>query len=56
MAVEKLGGRQSVCSTHGPQPGDHLRGGEEAQEEAADRLHVFQSQAPQLLGISILFL
>lgn len=35
MAVEELGGRQTACSDDGPGHRDHLRGGEEAEEEAS---------------------
>ena len=40
MVVEKLGGRQGLGLEDGSEPGHHFRGGEEAEEEAADRLHV----------------
>ena len=56
MAVEKLGGGKSLGAQNGPQSGNHLGGREEAQEETPHRLHVFQSKAPQLLGISIFLL
>ena len=56
MAVEELGSRKGLGAPDGPQPGHHLGGGEEAEEEASDRLHVLQPEAPQLLGIQILLL
>ena len=56
MAVEKLGSGQGCRPTDGLELGHHLRGGEEVEEEATDRLHVLQSQAPQLLGVPILLL
>ena len=56
VAVEELGGRKNLGTSDGPELGDHIGGGEEAQEEAIDRLHVCQSEAPQLLGISVLLL
>ncbi len=51
VAVEELGGREGVRSADGPQPRHHLRRGEEAEEEAVDRLPVLQPQTPQFLGL-----
>ena len=56
VVVEELGSRKGLGAPDGPQPGHHLGGGEEAEEEASDRLHVLQPEAPQLLGIQILLL
>jgi len=56
MVVEKLGGRQGVRLEDGSEPGHHLRGREEAEEEAAHRLHVLQPETSQFLGIQILLL
>ena len=54
--MEELGGGKNLCTSDGPELGDHIGGGEEAQKEAIDRLHVRQSEASQLLGISVLLL
>ena len=56
MVVEELGGRENLGTSDGPELGHHIGGGEEAQKEAVDRLHVRQSEASQLLGISVLLL
>ena len=56
VAVEELGGGKNLGASDGPELGDHIGGGEEAEEEAIDRLHVCQSEAPQLLGIPVLLL
>jgi hypothetical protein len=40
MAVEELGGWQVARSDDGPGHRDHLRGGEEAEEEAASGVSV----------------
>ena len=54
--MEKLGGRQGRRPEDGPQPRHHLGGREEAEEETVDRLLVLEPEAPQLLGLPILFL
>ncbi len=56
MAVEELGGGQDRGADDGPRRGRHLRGGEEAEEEAAARLPLRQPQEPQLVGLQILLL
>ena len=56
MAVEELGGRQNPCPHDGPGRGHLLRSGEEAEEEAPARLPGRQSQASQLVGLSLLLL
>ena len=56
MAVEELGGGQDSCPHDGPGRGHLLRSGEETEEEAPARLPGRQSQAPQLVGLSLLFL
>ena len=56
VAVEKLGGGQDRRPHDGPRPGDHLRGGEEAEEEAPRRLPLLQLEEPQLLDVQILLL
>ena len=56
VVVEELGGGQGVRPADGSQPRHHLRRGEEAEKEVVDRLPLLQPQAPQLLGVQILFL
>ena len=56
MAVEELGGRQSVGLKNGFKPGDHIRRGEETEEKTSHRLPVLQPQTPQLLGLQIFLL
>ena len=40
VVVEELGGRKNLGTPDGPELGYHIGGGEEAQKEAIDRLHV----------------
>ena len=56
MAVEELGGGQSVGPEDGSQPGHHIRCGEKTEEKASYRLSLLESQASQLLGLPILLL
>ena len=56
MAVEKLGGGEDHCLDDGPGHRGGVRGGEEAEEEAAAGLPVRQPQEPQLVGLQILLL
>ena len=56
MALEELGGGQSVGLEDGSKPGDHIRRGEETEEKAANRLSLLESEASQLLGLPILLL
>ena len=56
VAVEKLGGWQSVCVADGLEFGHHFRGGEETKEKAFNRLSLFKSQASQFLVLQILLL
>ena len=56
MVVEELGSRKDLGAQDGPWPGHHHRVGEEAEEEAVDRLSLRQPQEPQLLGVQIFLL
>ncbi len=56
VAMEELGSGKGFCPADGPQLGHNLRGGKEAQKEAAHRLHVLKPEAPQLLGVPVLLL
>lgn len=56
VAMEELGGGQDPRPHDGPGRGHLLRGGEEAEEEAAPRLPGRQPQAPQLVGLPLLLL
>ncbi len=56
MVVEELGSRQDRGPEDGLGLGDHLRGRETSEEEAAPRLLVHQPEESQLLGLPILLL
>lgn len=56
LAVEELGSRQDPRPHDGPRRGHLLGGREEAEEEASPRLPRRQFEAPQLVGVSLLFL
>lgn len=54
LAMEELGRGQVACSHDGPGHWNHLRSGEEAEEEASSGVSVRQPDLPQLVGVPLL--
>lgn len=54
--MEELGSGQDPRPHDGPRRWHLLRGGEEAEKEIAPRLPRRQFEAPQLVGVPLLFL